>query len=114
MHTRNEAEGGDDQVTNTDFKEPVPRSSGFPIKTYLLKYNILVQIDAVEPNGERIKCANAAHKLVLSTRLTQYRGGTNTQRCRSTTSSGATRRSNGKTLREKLMSGRHSLEEGSA
>lgn len=47
-HTRNESQSRDDQVTNTDFEQPVPCGTVLTIEANLLEHDILVEIDTVE------------------------------------------------------------------
>ena len=44
MHTRNEAEGGDDQVTNTNMEESLEGSTSLSVKADLLKNNVLIKL----------------------------------------------------------------------
>ena len=48
MHTRNEAESGDDQVTNTNMEESLEGSTSLSVKADLLQDNVLVQVNTVE------------------------------------------------------------------
>ena len=58
MHTRNEAEGGDDQVTNTNMEESLEGSTSLSVKANLLKNNVLVQVDTVESKRMNISFVN--------------------------------------------------------
>ena len=46
--SRNESEGGDDQVASSDLEKLLPRCAVRTVKANLLKDNILVEVNSVE------------------------------------------------------------------
>lgn len=66
--TRNEAEDGDDDVSSRDAEELVPRRSGGSVESDLLKDDVLVEVDAVEPvKSEQVSVSEHPLKRMKST-----------------------------------------------
>jgi hypothetical protein len=50
--TGNEAKSSDDNTTDGDIEQLVPRGTALTIETDLLEHNVLIKVDTVKPSRE--------------------------------------------------------------